>query len=112
MKITVLGAAGGIGQSVSLLLKMKLPAGFKLALYDIAPVTPGIGVDLSHIPTDVAVKGFTGNDLPLALEGSNVVVICAGIARKPGMHRSDLFKFNAGVIRDLIATGAAICPNA
>lgn len=28
------------------------------------------------------------------------------------MHRSDLFKFNAGVIRDLIATGAAICPNA
>jgi thiazole synthase len=51
MKITVLGAAGGIGQALSLLLKMKLPAGFKLALYDVAPVTPGIAVDLSHIPT-------------------------------------------------------------
>lgn len=58
MKITVLGAAGGIGQALSLLLKMKLPAGFKLALYDVAPVTPGIAVDLSHIPTDVAVKAL------------------------------------------------------
>ena len=112
MKITVLGAAGGIGQALSLLLKMKLPAGFKLALYDVAPVAPGIAVDLSHIPTDVAVKGFTGDDLPKALEASNVVVICAGIARKPGMHRADLFKFNAGVTRDLISAGAAICPNA
>ena len=75
MKITVLGAAGGIGQALSLLLKMKLPAGFKLALYDVAPVAPGIAVDLSHIPTDVAVKGFTGDDLPKALEASNVNVV-------------------------------------
>jgi malate dehydrogenase len=112
MKITVLGAAGGIGQALSLLLKMKLPAGFKLALYDVAPVTPGIAVDLSHVPTDVAVKGYAGDDLPKALEGSNVVVICAGIARKPGMDRSDLFKFNAGVIQHLVSTSAAICPQA
>ncbi len=113
MKITVLGAAGGIGQALSLLLKMKLPAGFKMALYDVAPVTPGIAVDLSHIPTDVDVKGFAGPaHLALALEGSDVVVICAGIARKPGMDRSDLFKFNAGIIRDLMTTAAKVCPKA
>ena len=89
MKITVLGAAGGIGQALSLLLKMKLPAGFKLALYDVAPVTPGIAVDLSHIPTDVKITGFAGEDATPALEGADIVLISAGVARKPGMDRSD-----------------------
>lgn len=112
MKMTVLGAAGGIGQSLSMLLKLKLPAGSKLAMYDLAPVTPGIAVDLSHIPTDVLVKGYAGDDLPLALEHSNVVVICAGIARKPGMDRSDLFKFNAGVVENLVTAVARHCPEA
>ena len=57
MKVAVLGAAGGIGQSLSLLLKLRLPPGFDLALYDLSPVTPGVAVDLSHIPTDVTVRG-------------------------------------------------------
>lgn len=39
MKITVLGAAGGIGQALALLLKTQMPANSELALYDIAPVT-------------------------------------------------------------------------
>ena len=56
MKVAVLGAAGGIGQALALLLKNRLPAGSELSLYDIAPVTPGVAVDLSHIPTDVKVK--------------------------------------------------------
>ncbi|WP_441319073.1 lactate/malate family dehydrogenase, partial [Haemophilus influenzae] len=58
MKVAVLGAAGGIGQALALLLKLQLPAGTDLALYDIAPVTPGVAVDVSHIPTAVNVKGF------------------------------------------------------
>ena len=42
-KVAVLGAAGGIGQPLSLLLKMA-PGGAisRLALYDLAPVTPGV----------------------------------------------------------------------
>lgn len=47
MKVAVIGAAGGIGQALALLLKNRLPAGSDLALYDIAPVTPGVAVDLS-----------------------------------------------------------------
>lgn len=58
MKVAVLGAAGGIGQALALLLKLQLPAGTDLALYDIAPVTPGVAVDVSHIPTAVNVKVF------------------------------------------------------
>lgn len=40
MKVAVLGAAGGIGRALALLLKTQLPSGSELSLYDIAPVTP------------------------------------------------------------------------
>ncbi len=112
MKVAVLGAAGGIGQSLSLLLKTQLPAGSELALYDLSPVTPGIAVDLSHIPTAVKVTGFAGEDPDPALQGADIVVIPAGVARKPGMHRADLFKVNAGVVKNLVEHCARICPTA
>lgn len=112
MKVAVLGAAGGIGQALALLLKTQLPAGSKLSLYDIAPVTPGVAVDLSHIPTAVEIKGFAGEDPTPALVGADVVLISAGVARKPGMDRSDLFNINAGIVRNLIEKVAVTCPKA
>ena len=112
MKVAVLGAAGGIGQALALLLKTQLPAGSKLSLYDIAPVTPGVAVDLSHIPTDVEVKGFAGEDPTPALVDADVVLMSAGVARKPGMDRSDLFNINAGIVRNLMEKVAVTCPKA
>ena len=112
MKVTVLGAAGGIGQPLSLLLKNGLPAGSKLSLFDVAPHTPGVAKDLSHIPTDVCVDGYTGDDLPKALDGADVVVIPAGVARKPGMTRDDLFNINAGIVANLVKNCAKVCPKA
>jgi malate dehydrogenase len=112
MKVTVLGAAGGIGQALSLLLKTQLPKGSVLALYDIAPVTPGVAVDLSHIPTSVDTKGYAKDDLPEALQGSDIVLIPAGVPRKPGMDRADLFNVNAGVVKTLVEGVAEVCPNA
>ncbi|EGN74777.1 malate dehydrogenase, NAD-dependent [Idiomarina sp. A28L] len=112
MKVTVLGAAGGIGQALSLLLKTQLPAGTDLALFDLAPVTPGVAVDLSHIPTSVKVKGYGKENLTEALEGADVVLIPAGVPRKPGMDRSDLFNMNAGIIKNLVENIADTCPKA
>ncbi|WP_298770472.1 malate dehydrogenase [uncultured Shewanella sp.] len=112
MKVAVLGAAGGIGQALALLLKTQLPAGSALSLYDIAPVTPGVAVDLSHIPTDVDVKGFAGEDPSAALIDADVVLISAGVARKPGMDRSDLFNINAGIVKNLVQKCADNCPKA
>ncbi|NBH74829.1 malate dehydrogenase [Rodentibacter pneumotropicus] len=112
MKVAVLGAAGGIGQALALLLKLQLPAGTELSLYDIAPITPGVAADVSHIPTAVKVKGFSGEDPSPALEGADVVLISAGVARKPGMDRADLFNINAGIVRSLIEKVAAVCPKA
>ncbi|KWW10696.1 malate dehydrogenase [Pasteurella multocida] len=112
MKVAVLGAAGGIGQALALLLKVQLPAGSELSLYDIAPVTPGVAAEVSHIPTAVKVQGFAGEDPTPALQGADVVLISAGVARKPGMDRSDLFNINAGIVRNLIEKVAQVCPKA
>ena len=112
MKICVLGAAGGIGQPLSLLLKLQLPAGSELSLYDVAPFTPGVAVDLSHIPTDVSVNGYVGDDVETAMKDADIVVIPAGVPRKPGMTRDDLFNMNAGIVKKLVGAGAKACPNA
>lgn len=112
MKVTILGAAGGIGQSLALLLKTQLPKGSSLSLYDISKITPGIATDLSHIPTMVKVKGFTGQCLTEALQETDIVLIAAGIARKPGMDRVNLFNVNSGIIKNLVEKIAIICPKA
>jgi len=112
MKAVVLGAAGGIGQPLSLLLKAN-PAVTELALYDIVNA-PGVAVDLSHIATPSKFEGFLPPDggLEKALTGANVIVIPAGIPRKPGMTRDDLFKINAGIVRDLATAIATTAPKA
>ncbi|PCH43075.1 NAD-malate dehydrogenase [Wolfiporia cocos MD-104 SS10] len=106
VKAVVLGAAGGIGQPLSLLLKCN-PLVNELGLYDIVN-TPGVAADLSHIATPAKVEGFLppDNGLAKALRGADIVIIPAGVPRKPGMTRDDLFNINAGIVRDL-ATGIA-----
>ena len=111
-KVAVLGAAGGIGQSLSLLLKMN-PMISELALYDVGQIVKGVAVDLSHCNTASTVNGFCGNEeLGEALKGCDLVIIPAGVPRKPGMTRDDLFSINAGIVRDLTQGVADHCPNA
>lgn len=82
-KVCVLGAAGGIGQPLSLLLK-NTPLVSHLALYDIAH-TPGVAADLSHIETKAKVTGHMGpSELEAAVTGADIVLIPAGVPRKPG----------------------------
>ena len=113
MKLTLLGAAGGIGQTLALLLKLRLPVGTELALYDISPVTPGVAVDISHIATSVKAIGYAGEEnLAAALKDAHMVLVTAGVARKPGMTRADLFNINGNIIKNLIEKVANVCPNA
>lgn len=46
-----------------------------------------------------------------ALEGSDVIIIPAGVPRKPGMTRDDLFNINAGIVKSLCTAIAKYCPN-
>eukprot|EP01018_Ginkgo_biloba_P012732 Gb_04596 [translate_table: standard] len=110
-KVAVLGAAGGIGQPLSLLIKMS-PLVSGLHLYDIANVK-GVAADLSHCNTPAQVLDFTGPaELANSLKGVDVVVIPAGVPRKPGMTRDDLFNINAGIVKNLVEAVAENCPNA
>jgi malate dehydrogenase len=110
-KVTVLGAAGGIGQPLAMLMKLN-PLVSSLSLYDIAN-TPGIAADVSHINTRAQVTGYAGEEqLGQAVEGSDVVIIPAGVPRKPGMSRDDLFNINAGIVKSLCLAIAKYCPNA
>ncbi|KAI6186967.1 malate dehydrogenase [Aphelenchoides besseyi] len=110
-KVALLGASGGIGQPLGLLLKTN-PAVAKLALYDVVN-TPGVAADLSHINSYAQVTAHTGpNELAAALEGADVIVIPAGVPRKPGMTRDDLFNTNAGIVRDLAEAAAKVAPKA
>lgn len=53
-----------------------------------------------------------GDDqLGKALEGSDLVIIPAGVPRKPGMTRDDLFNINAGIVKSLCSAIAKYCPN-
>ncbi|CCC71642.1 hypothetical protein NCAS_0H03320 [Naumovozyma castellii] len=115
-KVAVLGAAGGIGQPLSLLLKLNHKV-TDLRLYDIKNAK-GVATDLSHIPTNSTVKGYTPDQpdaLRDALKDTDVVLIPAGVPRKPGMTRDDLFNINAGIVSGLaqnigeFAPQAAIC---
>ncbi|GAB2269991.1 hypothetical protein Dimus_004906 [Dionaea muscipula] len=110
-KVAILGAAGGIGQPLSLLVKMS-PLVSDLHLYDIANVK-GVAADLSHCNTPSRVLDFTGpGELADSLGEVDVVVIPAGVPRKPGMTRDDLFNINAGIVKSLIEAVADNCPDA
>lgn len=110
-KIAVLGASGGIGQPLSLLLKAS-PAISHLALYDVANIA-GVAADLSHINSKARVTAHQGMDqLADCVKDSHVVLIPAGVPRKPGMTRDDLFNTNASIVRDLCKVCAEVAPKA
>merc|ERR1719295_1895311 len=109
--VAVMGASGGIGQPLSMLLKLN-PAVTKLNLFDIVH-TPGVAADLSHCETKSDSTGFVGQEqLKDSLVGADIVVIPAGVPRKPGMTRDDLFNTNASIVAKLAQAAAEVCPDA
>lgn len=114
-KVAVAGAAGGIGQPLSLLLKLH-PLVEQLALCDVAPSVVGVGLDISHINTSASTKGYCGGPdsdaIKEAMTGADIVVIPAGMPRKPGMTRDDLFGTNASILASITESVAQYAPTA
>ena len=114
-KISLVGA-GNIGGTLALLAGLKQLG--DVMLFDIAEGIPqGKALDIAQASP---IEGFDAvlggaNDCP-ALAGSDVVIVTAGVARKPGMSRDDLIGINTKVmqqvgagIRDNCADAFVIC---
>lgn len=65
-----------------------------------------------HLPSSGTWPPTGNNGLKDALTGASIVVIPAGVPRKPGMTRDDLFNTNAGIVKTLVEGCAEYCPNA
>jgi malate dehydrogenase len=110
-KITVVGA-GNVGATCAQRLAEKELAR-EVVLIDVADGIPqGKGLDQwESAPIegfDTRVIGSTGYE---AAAGSEIFIVTAGIARKPGMSRDDLLRTNAGIVRSVSTEIARVAPN-
>lgn len=97
-KIGLVGA-GMIGGTLAHLAGLKELG--DIVLVDIAEGIPqGKGLDLAESsPVEMFDAKYTGSNSYEALQGSDVVIVTAGVPRKPGMSRDDLIGINSGIIK-------------
>ena len=100
-KITVVGA-GNVGATTAQRLAEKSLARTVVMVDVVEGVPQGKGLDQWE---SAPIEGFDtriiGTNEYGATEGSDIVVITAGIARKPGMSRDDLLNTNAGIVKQV-----------
>ena len=110
-KITVVGA-GNVGATAAQRLAEKELC--DVVLIDILDGVPqGKALDLTEAaPVEKHDAHLTGANSYEASKDSDIVIITAGIARKPGMSRDDLISTNAGIIKDVTKQIVAYSPNA
>lgn len=110
-KVTVVGA-GFVGATVAQYVAEKDLA--DVVIVDIVDGLPqGKSLDLMEAaPINGHDKKLTGSNDYEATKGSDIVVITAGIARKPGMSRDDLLKINAEIVQNVAKETIKHSPNA
>ncbi|MBI5600377.1 MAG: malate dehydrogenase [Gemmatimonadetes bacterium] len=111
-KITVVGA-GNVGATTAQRIAEKELAR-SVVMVDIADGIPqGKGLDQwESAPIELFDSRVTGTTGYEETAGSDIVVITAGIPRKPGMSRDDLLNTNAGIVGSCAAEVAKTSPNA
>lgn len=110
-KISLVGA-GNIGGTLAFLVGLKQLG--DITLIDVVDGVPqGKALDLAEsMPIENYDATFTGSNNYTDLKGSDVVIVTAGLARKPGMSRDDLLKTNAQIITDVAHNIKTHCPKA
>jgi len=112
MKITVIGA-GNVGATTAQRLVDKQLANEVVLVDVIEGIPQGKALDIVEATpvekTDVRVVGSNGYN---ETANSDIVVITAGIARKPGMSRDDLMNTNSSIVRSCTESAVAKSPGA
>jgi malate dehydrogenase len=109
-KVTIVGA-GNVGATAAHWLASKELA--DIVLIDVIEGVPqGKGLDLLEaMPIEKRDCYILGTNDYADTAASDIVVVTAGIARKPGMSRDDLLHTNAKIMSDVIAKVTASSPN-
>ena len=112
-KITLIGG-GQIGGNLALLGAQKELG--DIIIYDIPNaegMIKGKALDISQLtPLDGYDCNIIGSSNPEDMKNSDVVIITAGIPRKPGMNREDLLSINIKIITDVAKNVKKYAPNA
>ena len=110
-KITIIGAGAtgattahiaalkGLGDIVLVDVQEGIPQGKALDIWESGPIEG----------FDARVLGTNSYD---ETAGSDLIVVTAGMPRKPGMSRDDLLKVNVGIVQDVVAKAAPLSPDA
>ena len=112
-KIAIVGAGGNVGAAVAqwaaqkelgdlVLIDLKVGAAEGRAL-DLTQCSPWEGFNNTS---------FVASDKPEAMEGADIVVMTAGVPRKPGQSREELIGINSGIVRDICANVKKFAPGA
>jgi malate dehydrogenase len=103
--------SGRVGSTLAMLLVQRNVD--DITLVDIIEGLPqGEALDLSHMAAEIGVDvKIAGSNDYSALRGSDIVVVTAGLARKPGMTRMDLLNKNSGIIKSVADQVAKYAPD-
>lgn len=110
-KITVIGAGNVGGTAVQRLAEKELG---DVILLDVNKhIARGKSLDiLESAPIYEYDTNVIGTDDYSETRGSDLIIITAGVARKPGMSRDDLLKTNANIVKDVVRSAAGASPGA
>jgi malate dehydrogenase len=110
-RVSIIGA-GNVGSTLGQRLVEKNLA--DVVLLDIAPGRPkGLALDLMEARgVERHDRTIVGTDDYAETRNSDLIVIAAGIARKPGMSRDDLLKTNANIVVNVVKQAIAHSPDA
>ncbi|KAB0799802.1 hypothetical protein PPYR_07682 [Photinus pyralis] len=111
VQVTVCGASGKVGQSLSLMLKQSRLID-RLVLFDVQQVR-GVAAELNHIDLKCKVVSEAGElQLSAALEKADVVVIVASASKVSDPLSLAMFDSNASLVKTITEAFSRVCPNA
>lgn len=112
-KIAIVGAGGNVGAAVAQWAVLKELG--DLALIDLkGSVAQGRGLDLTQCGSYEGFNNtsYVAGDNPELMKDADVVVMTAGVPRKPGQSREELVNINTGIVRDICSNVKKFAPNA
>ncbi len=102
MKVTIIGGGGRVGSTAAFSIMINNLAS-EVVLIDISEDrAKGEALDLAHSVSGMKIDAevYGGSDYSLT-EDSDIIIVTAGVTRKPSMNRLELAETNIGIVRDV-----------